>query len=262
MANHVAESSPPKRVLTWIEWRSIFILVCIVGLVILFVQPVQKVGPQAVLPQDVIISSHAPVSGYVPRPIEPTTQPAPQVTEEAIPLPAAEPVESSGVLPVPLKAAPTRIQIPDANIDTTVSLHPLSDSERQARYLEPPNDPIAYWSDLFDQPGSNSTDLTYISGHGCEGLAICKEIDWPFSRLSDPNLVKEGTAVFVYTSNGEVCYRVDGPITTYPKTSLKNKAAVFGNAPLPERLVLVSCYTGAIHDRNVVSIASRVSCVS
>jgi hypothetical protein len=227
----------------------------------------QIVSSEAAVYPDVLVMPEDPSGEYDYQVTEPTTQPLPTAVEEvapivkeATPVPTVEVVPSPSVVSVPPKAAPIRLEIPEANIDTSVSLQPLSESERQVRYLKPPNDPTAYWSDLFDQPGSNSTDLTYISGHGCDGLAICNEMDWPFNRLSDPNLVKQGTAVVITTENGKVCYVVDGPITTYPKESLKKQATVFGSAPLPERLVLVSCYTGSIHDRNVVAIASRVSC--
>jgi hypothetical protein len=268
VASHLAESSTRKNIRKIIGWSSLLIVVCVVGLVALFAQPAPEVRPQVAAHPGVIITSDDGVGTHVAEPSETPTQSTPQETKEPAPLPVVEatsqpvvsPSKSPDIVTVPLKADPIRIEIPEANIDTTVSLQPLSGNERQARYLKPPNDPTAYWSDLFDRPGSDSTDLTYISGHGCEGLAICNEIDWPFSRLSDPNLVKEGTAVVVHTTNGKVCYGVDRPIATYPKASLKNQAEVFGKSPLPGRLVLVSCYTGSIHDRNVVAIASQLPC--
>lgn len=229
----------------------------------------QVVSSEAAVYPDVLVMPEDSSDEYDYQVTEPTTQPLPTAVEEVnptvkgvTPVPTVEVVPSPSVVPVPPKAAPIRLEIPDANIDTSVSLQPLSESERQVRYLKPPNDPTAYWSDLFDQPGSNSTDLTYISGHGCDGLAICKEMDWPFNRLSDPNLVKQGTAVVVTTANGKVCYKVDGPITTYLKSDLKKQTAIFGSAPLPERLVLVSCFTRSVHDLNVVAVASRVLCGS
>jgi hypothetical protein len=192
-----------------------------------------------------------------------------QPTPSAIETTAAPAVETpvataSAVAPnaIPAKAEPLRIDIPAARISTTVSRQPMTDAQRQERYLVPPNEPTAYWSDLFDQPGGDSADLTYISGHGCEGLSICETIDWQFSRLSDPNLIKAGTDVSVFTKNGEVCYKVDENPVTYEKTELKHQSAVFGKAARPGKLVLVSCYTAAIHDRNVVVIASVVSCRS
>lgn len=252
MANHVSESSRPRTRKIWV-WVGCLVILCCVGVGLVVWQNEQTTSSGADTQPAITLTT----------PPESSVNPSLSVTES----PVAEPTVEKSVKPasdtiVPLKAEPTRLDIPDANISVSVSLHPLTDSERQARYLKPPNDPAGYWTDLFDMPGRDATDLTYISGHGCEGLPICSQIDWPFNRLSDPTLVKKGTAVFVTTKNGKVCYTVDHDITTYPKETLKNQPEVFGKVPQPQRLVLISCYTGDIHGRNVVAVATRTPCAS
>lgn len=247
MANHISESSRP-RMRQVLKWVACLVVLCCIGVGLTIWQGERAAAPKA-SPQP---------SGVVASPSGLAT---PSSSAEPVAVPAVEkPTTTSIESVIPLKSEPLRLDIPDANISVSVSLHPLTDNERSARYLRPPNDPNGYWTDLFDQPGRDATDLTYISGHGCEGLPICHEIDWPFNRLSDPTLVKKGTGVFVSTKNGKVCYSVDRDTATYEKGDLKNQGEIFGEVEQPQRLILVSCYTGAIHDRNVVAVATRVAC--
>lgn len=252
MTNHTSGPPRPRVRKIW-KWVGCFIVLCCVGVGLAIWQNEQTTSSDTDTQPAIILTP----------PSELTTPPSLPASELSVVESTVEKTTKPTIENIiPLKAEPTRLDIPDANISVAVSLHPLTNSERQARYLKPPNDPTGYWTDLFDMPGRDATDLTYISGHGCEGLPICSQIDWPFNRLSDPALVKRGTAVFVTTKNGKVCYSVDRDIATYQKTSLKDQVEVFGKVEQPERLVLVSCYTGAIHDRNVVAVATRIPCAS
>jgi hypothetical protein len=174
---------------------------------------------------------------------------------------ATNTVEATQAASIPQKAAPTWISIPDADISIDVSALPMTEAQRQARYWVPPNVPNAFWVDSYDQPGAGSVDLSLIVAHACEGLAVCDTIDWQFGRLSDASRVKSGTAINITTPNGRVCFTADSGPATYEKDRLQKHAVeVWGKAPRPGKLVLISCYTGDIHEKNVVIVASLTAC--
>jgi hypothetical protein len=162
---------------------------------------------------------------------------------------------------IPLKADPVRITVPSAHIDAAVSLLPQQDIAGSKITIPSGQDPAPYWvhDQYRDQPGSNSTDLTLILAHSCKDLPLCSTTDFSFSRLSDPALVSAGTDVAVTTTNGKVCFKVTR-VTTSDKDNLVNRADIVGTAPLPTRLLLVSCYMDNINTQNIVVIADRASC--
>ncbi|GAC1377142.1 MAG: hypothetical protein NVSMB43_18010 [Pseudarthrobacter sp.] len=162
---------------------------------------------------------------------------------------------------IPLKADPVRVTVPSAHIDAAVSLLPQQDIAGSKITIPSGQDPAPYWvhDQYRDQPGSNSTDLTLILAHSCKDLPLCSTTDFPFNRLSDPALVSAGTDVAVTTTNGKVCYTVTR-VTTSDKENLVNRADIVGTAPLPTRLLLVSCYMDNINTQNIVVIADRASC--
>ncbi|MBT2596092.1 class F sortase [Arthrobacter sp. ISL-72] len=144
----------------------------------------------------------------------------------------------------PPAAAPTRIVYPAAGLDVTI--HPLTPTseELESQAIVPPITVDGYWVTDFGMPGTGSTNTTYILGHSWEGR------DAPFNRLSAasaPGDVFEAT-----TATGTMRYRVDS-VDTYVKASLKDSPIW---TAVPNRLVLISCYTEDPWGKNVVVVAS------
>ena len=98
----------------------------------------------------------------------------------------------------------------------------------------------AYWLTAYGIPGAGSTNTTYIAGHSWDGK------DAPFNRLSDESLV--GKAVTVTTAKGTLDYTVDS-VATHDKNTLKDSD--IWNV-VPNRIVLISCYTEDPWGKNVV----------
>lgn len=256
MANHLKDP-PDGQVSVVLKWKIAMTVAFTALLVLLFVHPVQHFASTPDVQSSIVISSSPSVDDVAP----PTVVELPKVT------PSVTPSSTATVVPppintIPLKAPPTWIDIPDAHISVDVSVLPMTESQRQTRYWVPPNVPNAFWVDSFDQPGAGSIDLSLIVAHACDGLAVCETIDWQFGRLSDTSLVREGTEIFVTTLAGKVCYVADAGPATYKKDQLEDAVDVWGRAPRPNKLVLISCYTGDIHERNVVVVASMVACGS
>jgi sortase (surface protein transpeptidase) len=72
----------------------------------------------------------------------------------------------------------------------------------------------------------------------------------PFNRLSTQ--AAAGDPLTVTTATGDVAYRVDS-VTTYVKSGLKDSPIW---EVVPNRLVLISCYTDDLWGTNVVVVAS------
>ena len=125
-------------------------------------------------------------------------------------------------------------------------VRPLTPSadELSAESLVPPLTLDAYWLTNYGVPGSGSANTTYIAGHSWDGK------DAPFNRLSDESLV--GKAVRVTTAKGTLDYVVDS-VTTHRKDTLKDSD--IWNV-VPNRIVLISCYTEDPWGKNVVVTAS------
>lgn len=144
----------------------------------------------------------------------------------------------------PAAAAPIRIAIKAADIDVRVRPLTPSADELSSESLVPPLTLDAYWLTNYGVPGSGSTNTTYIAGHSWDGK------DAPFNRLSDESLV--GKAVRVTTAKGTLDYVVDS-VATHRKDTLKDSD--IWNV-VPNRIVLISCYTEDPWGKNVVVTAS------
>jgi hypothetical protein len=166
----------------------------------------------------------------------------PSAVPSAAGSPSAAPVARKAKRP--LAAAPTSVSI-DA-VDLNVRVLPLTPSadELASESLVPPLTLDAYWLTSYGVPGAGSTNTTYIVGHSWDGR------DAPFNRLSDKTLV--GKAVTVTTAKGALKYVVDS-VTTHDKNTLKDSD--IWNV-VPNRVVLISCYTEDPWGKNVVVTAS------
>ena len=157
--------------------------------------------------------------------------------------PGQRPTEVLAEPGLPAAAPPVRIRYPSAAFD--VAIHPLDvDGEaRSSRTIEPPATKDGYWLVPFGTPGKGSGNTTYVIGHSWEGA------DAPFNHLSSAATV--GDHIEVETTAGTITYRVDS-ITTYLKSGLKDSAVW---DMVPNRLVLISCYTEDPWGKNVVVTA-------
>ncbi|GEO94937.1 class F sortase [Kocuria turfanensis] len=189
-----------------------------------------------------------PLGATPPEPVPPapaasaTAAPTPAPTAEAAPTEAAPEPDA----PRPEAAAPVRLRVDDAQLD--VAVLPLAPSEQElaTEMLVPPDTLDGYWLTPYGMPGEGSENTTYITGHSWEGR------DAPFNRLSDPGLV--GSEIELETETGILEYRVDS-VVTHDKNTLKDSDIW---RIVPDRLVVVSCYTEDLWGKNVVLTASPV----
>ena len=165
-------------------------------------------------------------------PAPPTTGPTPSAAA-SLPVPAGPPA-----------APPQRLVYPAAEIDVVV--HPLepSGADQTTRTIIPPPTMDGYWLTPYGVPGAGSVNTTYVTGHSWQ------DREAPFNRLSTK--AAAGDRLTVTTATGEVAYRVDA-VTTYVKSGLKDSPIW---AVVPNRLVLISCYTDDLWGTNVVVVAS------
>lgn len=169
-----------------------------------------------------------------------TATPSATVAKSTTPAPAPASTPPPGPV-LPAAAAPLRIRYPAA--DFNVPVHPLKLDSR-AKTIEPPPTKDGYWLSPYGSPGKGSTNTTYVIGHSWDG------VDAPFNHLSSQ--AATGDRFAVDTASGTVTYRVDS-ITTYLKDSLKDSPIW---DVVPNRLVLISCYTQDLWGKNVVVIAT------
>lgn len=169
-----------------------------------------------------------------------TATPSPTAAESTTPAPAPASTPPPGPV-LPAAAAPLRIRYPAA--DFNVPVHPLNLDSR-AKTIEPPPTKDGYWLSPYGSPGKGSTNTTYVIGHSWDGA------DAPFNHLSSQ--AAKGDRFAVDTASGTVTYQVDS-ITTYLKAGLKDSPIWDA---VPNRLVLISCYTQDLWGKNVVVIAS------
>lgn len=155
--------------------------------------------------------------------------------------PAVVPMPEQGAGSLPASSAPSRVTYPKAGMDVVV--HPL-EPDAQSQSIDPPVTMDGYWLTPFGLPGAGSTDTTYIIGHSW------LDRDAPFNHLSWA--AHEGDELTVTTANGVMAYRVES-VTTYSKSTLKD-SPIWDT--VPNRLVLVSCYSEDPWGRNVVVVAS------
>ena len=184
----------------------------------------------------------APVTAGIP-PTDPAPIAATGTAEET-----SAPFESSaGPDPapaLPAAAEPHRVRYPSAGFD--VPVHRLElDSDAQANQtIVPPETKDGYWLAPFGTPGHGSANTTYVIGHSWEGAEA------PFNHLSSAATV--GDRFEVDTATGTISYQVD-TVTTYLKATLKDSPIW---EIVPNRLVLISCYTEDPWGKNVVVMAS------
>lgn len=143
----------------------------------------------------------------------------------------------------PTASAPLRLNYPAAAMD--VAVHPLAPTAG-SQSIEPPATKEGYWLTPFGVPGRGSTNTTYIVGHSW------LDQDAPFNHLSWA--AAPGHELTVTTASGVMTYKVDS-VTTYSKSELKDSPIW---AAVPNRLVLVSCYSADPWGRNVTVVASPV----
>jgi LPXTG-site transpeptidase (sortase) family protein len=198
-------------------------------------------------------SSSAIVANAVPTAgASATTGPSMSPTAIEGPNPAAVPVNGQETLEslaadpeaaFPAASAPLRLNYPAAAMD--VAVHPLAPTAG-SQSIEPPATKEGYWLTPFGVPGGGSTNTTYIIGHSW------LDQDAPFNHLSWA--ASPGHELTVTTASGVMTYKVDS-VTTYSKSDLKDSPIW---AAVPNRLVLVSCYSEDPWGRNVTVVASPV----
>ena len=165
---------------------------------------------------------------YTPaQPAAPKATVAPQV-------PAAEPTASP----------PGWLTVEAAGIDQSILPLTPSAEEFAAQSIVPPLTEDAYWLTSFGSPGNGSEDTTYLTGHSWEGREA------PFNRLSTDAEV--GDSIVLTTETGVLDYVIDS-IITLDKNTLKDSEIW---DIVPNRLVVISCYTEDIWGKNVVITAS------
>jgi hypothetical protein len=228
--------------------RDLLVLtVCIAGLLGAWLVygvtgPGSQGSPAAGEPAAIVLSGRLPETGAKAGQPALATQPAPTAVPPAAggtPVPPSAPS-------YPVAGAPQRITYPAAGMDIVV--HPLEPESVDAasHSIVPPETMDGYWLTNLGTPGDGSVNTSYVIGHSWEGL------DAPFNHLS--SAAAAGDELTVTTTNGAMTYRVDS-VTTYTKATLKDSPIW---AVVPNRLVLVSCYTEDPWGKNVAVVASPV----
>ncbi|MFF2316407.1 class F sortase [Arthrobacter sp. NPDC058097] len=205
----------------------------------LFVPAVAAAGLAAALflaPSNAVPPSGGPLNGGGSTAVVPSAVPSAADSPSAADV-ARKPVP-------PLAAAPTAVSIPAADLNVRVLPLTPSADDLASESLVPPLTVDAYWLTIYGVPGAGSANTTYIVGHSWDGR------DAPFNRLSDETLV--GKPVTVTTAKGALKYVVDS-VTTHDKNTLKDSD--IWNV-VPNRVVLISCYTEDPWGKNVVLTAS------
>ena len=145
----------------------------------------------------------------------------------------------------PAASAPRRLTYPAAGMDVVV--RPLEpDSGAEGGSIVPPETMDGYWLTPFGTPGAGSENTTYVIGHSWEGL------DAPFNHLSSS--AAPGDTLTLATGTGTLQYVVDS-VATHTKSTLKDSSVWDA---VPNRLVLISCYTEDPWGKNVVVVATPV----
>ena len=181
----------------------------------------------------------------------PPATPAATAPATAAPATPSAPATAPAAVPAkapagPTAAAPTRITVKAAGIDVPVLPLTPTGAEVENQSIVPPFTDDGYWLTPYGMPGAGSANTTYITGHSWEGREA------PFDRFSTDTEV--GDTITVATKSGTLDYRVDA-ITTHDKDTLKTSD--IWNI-VPNRLVIISCYTEDPWGKNVVVTASPV----
>ncbi|WP_426996151.1 class F sortase [Pseudarthrobacter sp. N5] len=166
--------------------------------------------------------------------------------EAAVQAAATGPAAAQPAVTGPPASAPRRITYQAAGMDVVVHQLQPDGGDVENRSIAPPETMDGYWLSPFGAPGAGSANTTYVIGHSWEGL------DAPFNHLS--SAASPGDEFTVGTETGAMTYRVDS-VTTYTKSTLKDSPIW---AVVPNRLVLISCYTEDPWGKNVAVVASPV----
>ena len=144
----------------------------------------------------------------------------------------------------PAASVPQRITYPAAGMDVVVYPLLLDSGDAESRSIVPPETMDGYWLTPFGTPGVGSENTTYVVGHSWE------DRDAPFNHLSSAAV--PGDMLTVATETGVLTYTVDS-VTTYTKSTLKDSPVWDA---VPNRLVLISCYTEDPWGKNIVVVAT------
>jgi hypothetical protein len=150
------------------------------------------------------------------------------------------PPTATPTAPAPQGSPPLHITYPVIGMDQDVLPLTPQDQGPQATIV-PPMTADAYWLTPYGSPGS--TDTTYIIGHSWEGR------DSAFNHLS--SRAKPGNQLTVTTAAGPATYTVK-TIATEDKDTLRD-SPIWNR--VPNRLILVSCYTADLRGTNIVITA-------
>nr|WP_253904350.1 sortase [Arthrobacter sp. Br18] len=173
----------------------------------------------------------------------PETPAVPQNESAPVPISAGS---NGAAVSRPVVATPTRITVAAAGIDVRVLPLSLTTEDLASQSIVPPFTDDGYWISSYGAPGVGSTDTTYITGHSWEGREA------PFDRFSTHASV--GDVLTLTTTAGTMNYVIDA-VTTHDKDSLKTSAIW---DVVPNRVVIISCYTEDPWGKNVIATASPV----
>ena len=191
------------------------------------------------------ITSRQPAPAVAETPETPETRGTEAAAEGQVPALASPDVQPPAPV-LPAAAEPLRIRYAAAAFDVPVHALDVDAAAQASQTLEPPATKDGYWLTPFGTPGKGSANTTYVIGHSWDGA------DAPFNHLSSAATV--GDRFEVDTATGTIPYRVDD-VTTYLKSSLKDSPIW---SIVPNRLVLISCFTEDPWGKNVVVTASPV----
>lgn len=243
---------PGVRGLSLSPRERLLLAACVLGLIAAWLVYAAS-GPGSATPADGLAASEAGS-------LAASAGPQPAASPSAVPaggsaglLPAGETTAPPAVLdPTALEPAaqgpaasiPQRITYPAAGMDVVVHRLEPAASDAESRSIVPPETMDGYWLTPFGTPGVGSDNTTYVVGHSWEGL------DAPFNRLS--SAAAPGDEFTVATESGVLRYAVES-VTTYTKSTLKDSPVWDA---VPNRVVLISCYTEDPWGKNVVVVAT------
>lgn len=253
---HAGPGRSITRRQSWRRWNrgDLAILCCgilaflsfTVGAPLFHPAPLLAAGSVSASARSVPVAAESPAAGPLAAgplgaaaPIAETGVPQPPAAAAQAPAPPAADAPD-----LPPAAPPLHIRYPAAAFDVAVQPLDLDGEAQSSRTIEPPATKDGYWLTAFGIPGKGSGNTTYVIGHSWEGA------DAPFNHLSSAAAV--GDLLDVQTPAGTISYHVDS-VTTYLKSGLKDSPVW---DMVPNRLVLISCYTEDPWGKNVVVTAS------
>ena len=172
-------------------------------------------------------------------PASPPSAAEPGIVTTALPA-AGDPLAAKPATPAPQGSPPLHITYPGIGMEQDVLPLTPEDQGPQTTVV-PPMTADAYWLTPYGSPGS--TDTTYIIGHSWEGR------DSAFNHLSSQ--AKSGDKIHVTTAAGPGTYTVK-KVSTEDKYTLRD-SPIWDR--IPNRLILISCYTADLRGTNIVVTA-------